>query len=64
MNTEFVQKGHKRVRTREVLLFLQRRVLPQLDIHAISRLTLARNNPCTTERSIPKEAEGIGISKM
>ena len=51
--TEFVQKAHKPVQTREVDVFLQRRIIPSMEIHANSLLTLVRNNPCTNESSIP-----------
>ena len=52
------------LRSRELLLFLQRSVLQPLDIHAISRLTLARNNPGSTERSIPKKKLRVwGVQK-
>ena len=53
VKTEFVQKAHKPVQPREVDLFLQRRIIPSMEIHAISRLNLARNNTCTNESSIP-----------
>ena len=53
VKTEFVQKGHKPVQTREVDVFLQRRIIPSMEIHSNSLLTLARNNPCTDESSIP-----------
>ena len=63
VKTEFVQKAHKPVQTREVVLFLQRRIIPSIEIHAISRLNLARNNPCTNESSIPTRSWGYGEFK-
>ena len=63
VKTEFVQKAHKPVQTREIDLFLQRRIMPSMEIHAISRLTLARNNPCTNESSIPTRRSGYGEFK-
>ena len=62
--TEFVQKAHKPVQTREIDLFLQRRIMPSMEIHANSRLTLARSNPCTNEVAYLQEAGGMGSSKM
>ena len=63
VKTEFVQKAHKPVQTHEVDLFLQRRIMPSIEIHAISRLNLARNNPCTNESSIPTRSWGYGEFK-
>ena len=63
VKTEFVQKAHKPVQTREVDLFLQRRIMPSMEIHANSRLTLARNNPCTNESSIPTGSWAYGELK-
>ena len=58
-----MQKSHKPVQTREVDIFLQRRIMPSMEIHANSRLTLARNNPCTNESSIPTRSWGYGEFK-
>ena len=58
-----MQKAHKPVQTREVDIFLQRRIMPSMEIHANSRLTLARNNPCTNESSIPTRSWGYGEFK-
>ena len=58
MKTEFVQKAHKPVQTHKIDVFLQRRTITSMEIHAISRLTLARNNPCTNESSIPTRSWG------
>ena len=63
VKTEFVQKAHKPVQTREVDLFLQLHIIPQMEIHANSRLNLARNNPCTNESSIPTRSWGCGEFK-
>ena len=63
VKTEFVQKGHKPVQTREIDLFLQQRIMPSMEIHATSRLILARNNPCTNESSIPTRSWGYGEFK-
>ena len=63
VKTEFVQKAHKPVQTHEVDLFLQRRIMPSMEIHAISRLNLAWNNPCTNESSIPTRSWGYGEFK-
>ena len=58
VKTEFVQIVHKPVQTSEIVLILQRRIMPSMEIHAISRLNLARNNPCTNESSIPTRSWG------
>ena len=63
VKTEFVQKAHKPVQIREIDLFLQRRIIPSMEIQANSRLNLARNNPCTNERSIPTRSWGYGKFK-
>ena len=63
VNTEFVQNAHKPVQTQEIVLFLQRRIIPSREIHATSRLILARNNPCTNESSIPTRSGGYGDFK-
>ena len=63
VKTEFVQKAHKPVQSREIDLFLQRRTITSMEIHATSRLTLARNNPCTIESSIPPRSWGYGEFK-
>ena len=63
VKTEFVQTVHKPVQTREIVLFLQRRTITSMEIHATSRLTLARNNPCTIESSIPTRSWGYGEFK-
>ena len=63
VKTEFVQKEHKPVQTREVYISLQRRIMPSIEIHANSRLNLARNNPCTNENSIPTRSLGYGEFK-
>ena len=63
VNTEFVQKVHKAVRTREVLRFMQRRIVQSMEIHANSRLNLARNNRCTNVRSMLKRSRGCGEFK-
>ena len=63
VKTEFVQEAHKPVQTHEVNLFLQRRIMPSMEIHVISRLNLARNNPCTNESSIPTRSWGYGEFK-
>ena len=63
VNTEFVQTVHKPVQTREIDLLLQRRIMPSMEIHATSRLTLARNNPCTNESCIPTRSWGYGEFK-
>ena len=63
VKTGFVQKAHKPVQTLEVDLFLQRRIIPSREIHATSRLNLARNNPCTTESSIPTRSWEYGEFK-
>ena len=60
VKNEFVQKAHKPVPTREIDLFLQRRTITSMEIHATSRQTLARNNPCTNESSIPTRSWGYG----
>ena len=39
MGSSKMQEAHKPVRTREVILFMQRRIMPPMEIHAISRLT-------------------------
>ena len=53
------------LRSRELLLFLQRRVLPPMDIHAISRLiSLPGTNLALLKGAFLKEAEGMGSSKM
>ena len=62
IKTEFAQKAHKPVQTRKVDIFLQRRIIPSMEIHATSRLTLARNNPCTNKSSIPTRSWGMGSS--
>ena len=53
VKTEFVQTVHKPVQISEIVLFLQRRIMPPMEIHANSRLNVARNNSCTNESSIP-----------
>ena len=58
-----MQKAHKPVQTREIDLFLQRRTITSMEIHATSRLTLARNNPCTNESGIPATIWGYGEFK-
>ena len=63
MKTEFVQKAHKPVQTHEIDVFLQRRTITSMEIYAISRLTLARNNPCTNESCIPTRSWGYGEFK-
>ena len=63
VQTEFVQTVHKPVQTSEIVLFLQRRIIPPKEIHANSRLNLARNNPCTNESSIPTRCGGYGEFK-
>ena len=63
VKTEFVQTVHKPVQTSEIVLFLQRRIIPPKEIHANSRLNLARNNPCTNESCIPTRSWGYGEFK-
>ena len=63
VKTEFVQTVHKPVQTSEIVLFLQRRIMPSMEIHANSLLNLARNNPCTNESSIPTRSWGYGVFK-
>ena len=63
VKTEFVQKAHKPVQTHEIDLFLQRRIMPSMEIQANSRLNLPRNNPCTNESSIPTKSCGYGEFK-
>ena len=63
VQTEFVQTVHKPVQTSEIVLFLQRRIIPPKKIHANSRLNLARNNPCINESSIPRRSGGYGEFK-
>ena len=63
VKTEFVQTVHKQVQTSEIVLFLQRRIMPSMEIHATSRLTLARTNPFTNESSIPTRSCGYGEFK-
>ena len=58
-----VQKAHKRLRTCEIILFLQRRIVPPMKIHANSRLILARNILCTNARRIPTRSWGYGEFK-
>ena len=45
-----MQKAHKPVGTCEVINFLQLRKVPSMEIHASSRLNLARNNRCTNAK--------------
>ena len=63
VNTEFVQKAHKPVGTCEVINFLQLHIVPSMEIHASSRLTLARNNRCTNARTIATRSWGCGEFK-
>ena len=65
VNTEFVQKSHIPVRTCEIIHFFQRRIVPSMEIHARSRptLALARNNRCTSARSIATRSWGCGEFK-
>ena len=63
VNTEFVQKAHKPIGTREIIHFFQRRIVPSMEIHASSRLILARNNPCTNARSMAARSWGCGEFK-
>ena len=64
VKTEFVQKVHKQVEIREVDLFLQRRIMPSMEIHATSRLTLAGTILALMKVAYLQEAGGMGCSKM
>ena len=63
VNTGFVHKAHKPVRTCEIIRFQPRRIMPSMEIHENYRLILARNNRCTNPRSISTRSEGYGEFK-
>ena len=53
-----MQKAHKAVRAGRYLRYLQRRIMPSMEIRVQSRLFLPRHNGCTNERWILSRSYG------
>ena len=58
VNPSSVQKVHKAVRAGQYLRFLQRRIVPAMEIHIHWRLFLARYKGCTNARRILSRSYG------